>query len=56
MGVDYVEAVSSTIGLEVSAENRAGVIENLDRIAMIAEFLMRFPLDQDVEVAPVFRP
>ena len=56
MGVDYVEAVSSTIGLAISAENRAGVIENLDRIASIAEFLMQFPLSQDIEVAPVFRP
>jgi hypothetical protein len=56
MGIDYLEAVSSTIGLGISDENRAGVIENLDRIATIAEFLMRFPLSQDVEVAPVFRP
>jgi len=56
MDVVYLEAVSSSIGLDISADNRAGVLENLDRIAAIAEFLTQFPLDQAIEVAPVFRP
>ena len=56
MGPDYLEAVSSTIGLEISTGHRLGVLENLDRIAAIADFLMQFPLGQDTEVAPVFRP
>jgi hypothetical protein len=52
----YLKATAAAVGLEISGDNQPGVMENLDRIAAIADFLMRFPLAQDIEVAPVFRP
>ena len=36
--------------------DRAAVIEDLSRIGTIAQFLMEFPLPQEVEAAPVFQP
>ena len=52
----YLNATASEIGLRIAAENRTPVNEDLKRIATIAGFLMQFPLSQDVEAAPVFRP
>jgi predicted ATP-grasp superfamily ATP-dependent carboligase len=52
----YVDAVSAAIGLKIDPEYRAAVQADMSRIASIAAFLMEFPLDQDVEPAPVFRP
>jgi hypothetical protein len=56
MAGDYVKAASEAIRLEIGPEDRAGVVENFERIAAIADFLMQFSLAQDTEVAPVFRP
>ncbi len=53
---DYVRTASATVQLEISPDNEAGVVENFERIATIADFLMQFSLAQDGEVAPVFRP
>jgi hypothetical protein len=52
----YIEAVSNEIGLHIDTENKAGVEDNLSRIRAIADFLMKFPLSQEVEAAPVFHP
>jgi hypothetical protein len=52
----YVDATANEIGLRIAAENKAGVEDHLSRLAAIAGFLMEFPLSQDVEAAPVFRP
>jgi hypothetical protein len=52
----YLDAVAAQIGLPVEAVNRPGVSEDLKRIGAIAQFLMEFPLAQDVEAAPVFQP
>jgi hypothetical protein len=56
MGGDYVKTASAAIRLEISPDNEAGVVENFERIAAIADFLMQFSVAQDTEVAPVFRP
>lgn len=56
MGIDYLKATAAAVRLEISADNQPGVMENLDRIAAIADFLLRFPLAQEIEVASVFRP
>jgi hypothetical protein len=56
LNATYLKATAAAVGLEISADNQPGVLENLDRIAAIADFLMQFPLAQDIEVAPVFRP
>lgn len=52
----YIEAASALIGLEIAPGHREAVEADLRRIASIAEFLMAFPLAQNVEPAPVFRP
>jgi len=52
----YLDATAARIGLQVPPANRAAVNEDLQRIGHIAEFLMNFPLAQDIEAAPVFRP
>jgi len=56
-GIDpYVAAAAAEIGLNIDPANYAAVADDLKRTASIAEFLMQFPLSQDVEGAPVFRP
>lgn len=52
----YLAAASAEIGLRIDESDRAGVQEDLTRVAGIAGFLMKFPLRQDVEAAPVFQP
>ena len=53
---EYVRAVSQQIALPIAAEYEPLVREDFARIAAIADFLMKFPLDQNVEPAPVFEP
>jgi hypothetical protein len=52
----YADAAAALIGLPLDAAHRPGVVLNLERIAAMAALLMSFPLDDDVEPAPVFRP
>jgi len=52
----YVDAAASRIGVPVHSGDRVAVIEDLSRIGTIAQFLMEFPLPQEVEAAPVFQP
>jgi hypothetical protein len=52
----YLDAAAAQIGLQIPAVNRAAVNDDLQRIGQIAKILMDFPLAQDVESAPVFRP
>jgi hypothetical protein len=52
----YLNAVSKEIGLTIDPSLQGPVGEDLNRMAGIAGFLMQFPLSQDVEAAPVFRP
>ena len=51
----YLEAASNRIGLHIAPAEREKVKEDLNRIGAIAAFLMEFPLDQNVEAAPVFQ-
>jgi hypothetical protein len=51
----YMRAAAAEIGLPIAPEDESGVKEDLARIANIANFLMQFPLSQDVEAAPVFQ-
>ena len=43
-------------GVYVPSEYRDEVRANLDRIALIAKLLLDFPMEDDVEIAPVFEP
>ncbi|MBV8889554.1 MAG: DUF4089 domain-containing protein [Alphaproteobacteria bacterium] len=52
----YVTAFAALIGLEIAPEHRPGVVLNLTRIAAMAALVMDFPLPDDSEPAPVYRP
>lgn len=51
---DLVDAQSAAIGLPIPAAHRAGVILNMERLAQMAALATTFPLEPDVEPAPVF--
>jgi 1-carboxybiuret hydrolase subunit AtzG-like len=51
-----VDRVAETIGLEIAAAHRPGVIANFERISGLAALVTAFPLPEDVEIAPVFVP
>ena len=52
----YLEAASVQIGLPIDPKSRSAVNDDLGRLKAVAQFLMEFPLAQDVEAAPVFQP
>jgi hypothetical protein len=54
--VAYVDQAARIIGLEIPAEYHAGVVQNFERIAAIAQPVMEFPLPEDIEIAPIFEP
>jgi len=51
----YLDAAAAQIGLAIDSASRPAVSDDLNRIGLIAKFLMEFPLDQEVEAAPVFQ-
>ena len=51
-----VDAAAALIGLPIDPEHRPGVVLNLERIAAMAALVMDFPLVDEIEPAPVFRP
>ena len=52
----YVDAAAALIGLPIDPAHRPGVVVNLERIAQMAALVVEFPLPEDAEPAPVFRP
>lgn len=53
---DYVDTLSAVLDLPIPAELRPGVIDNIERIWVIAQPVLDFPLPDDLEVAPTFEP
>jgi hypothetical protein len=53
---DYVDTMAALHGLELDAGCRAQVVEQMKNIERIVSPLLEFPLDAEVEPAPVFRP
>lgn len=51
----YIDAVTELHDLPLDAARRAEVIEQLKRIEAIAQVMLDFPLEAEVEPAPVFR-
>lgn len=51
----YVDAAIELHDLPLDAARRAEVIEQLKRIEAIAKPMLDFPLEAEVEPAPVFR-
>lgn len=52
----YINQVAELINLPLDPEHRPGVIENFERIVVIAKLVTEFPLPDDLEVAPIFEP
>jgi hypothetical protein len=52
----YVDAAAALIGLPIDPAHRPGVVVNLERLAQMAALVMEFPLPDEAEPAPVFRP
>jgi hypothetical protein len=52
----YPDQAARMIGLEIPARHRANVQRHISRAAAFAQLLTEFPLPDDVEAAPVFRP
>ncbi|MDB5395652.1 MAG: hypothetical protein JWM91_3158 [Rhodospirillales bacterium] len=52
----YVDATGIVLNLDLPPEYRAGVVANLERLFQLGDEVMSFPLPDDTEVAPVFRP
>ena len=51
-----VERLAALLGLPLEPERRAAVAEHLDGLLTVAHLLAEFPLPDDVEPAPIFRP
>ncbi len=52
----YMETAAELIDLPIDPEYRPGVIANLERIAEMVRLITEFPLDLEMEPAPVFYP
>jgi Protein of unknown function (DUF4089) len=52
----YVVSAAALIGLPLNPAHRPGVVLNIERIAEMAALVMTFPLPEETEPAPVFRP
>lgn len=53
---EYVAQMALLLELPLAAEYRPGVVENFARIMAIAQLVIEFPLPDEVEAAPTFRP
>jgi len=51
-----VERLAALLGLPLEPESRAAVAKHLDGLLTVAYLLAEFPLPDDVEPAPIFRP
>lgn len=52
----YIDQTATVVGLPLPVDYHQGVVENFERIAAIAQLVMEFPLDEAIEIAPVFEP
>lgn len=52
----YVDQTALMMGLSLEPDYRPGVIDNISRLAAIAQLVMSFPLPDDLEADPVFSP
>jgi hypothetical protein len=52
----YVDLAAAAVNLPIPEETRPGVINNFERIWEIARPVVEFPLPDDLEAAPTFKP
>ena len=51
-----IDAMAPLLRLEIEPEYRPGIATNLEATARFAALVLEFPLDDEAEPAPVFRP
>ena len=51
-----VEQLAMFIGLSIAPADRLAVAQQLSGLLTVARLVTEFPLSDDVEAAPVFRP
>jgi hypothetical protein len=49
-----VDALAELAGLTLHPDHRAGTIENLERLAAMAQLFLDFPLEREIAPANVF--
>ncbi|WP_414564388.1 MULTISPECIES: DUF4089 domain-containing protein [unclassified Anabaena] len=54
--VTYVEQMALLLDLQLTDAEHDGVVENFAKIQAIAQLVNEFPLPEDIEAAPVFKP
>ena len=52
----YADAAAAAVELPIAPAHRPGVILNLERIAAMARLVLDFPIGDEIDPAPVFRP
>lgn len=52
----FIDATAAAIALPLDPALRDGVAGHVARLLSVAALVAEFPLAEDVEVAPVFRP
>jgi hypothetical protein len=52
----YLDEAANLMDLPLDPAHRPGVIENMARLAAMADLVMQFGLPEDTELGPVFRP
>jgi hypothetical protein len=52
----YVDAMAAAHHLQLDSERRAAVLQQMTNIEVLARRFLEFPLEAEVEIAPVFRP
>lgn len=53
---EYVDQTALLLGFNLPEEYRNGVIKNFERIQAIAKLVNEFPLPEDIEAPPIFKP
>jgi hypothetical protein len=52
----YVEEAAPLMGITLDPAHKPGIVENMARLAAMADLVMGFPLPEETELGPVFRP
>ena len=52
----YIESTAALQGLTIASEWRSGILAHLEAITTAAALVIDFPLDDDIEAAPIFQP
>jgi hypothetical protein len=52
----YLEEAAALLGLDIDPKYKPGIVANLEGAAAVARAFLDFPLADDDEAGPVFRP